>query len=182
MTAEQVYDYTLEWAKEFDDELAQTLESDPDYAKRIFSIGRGGKKPRKDIATWCDVKDYIGFFYDKYFSIQQPIDEKFDKKDIVKCLEEFLESYDYSDAMDVWFEKIKNISDKNGFCSDTKEFKANPEAYKGSVADVSMFLRVAVTGKINAPDMYTVMQILGDGKVRERIRNMIESESLQSKN
>lgn len=182
MTAEQVYDYTLEWAKEFDDELAQTLESDPDYAKRIFSIGRGGKKPRKDIATWRDVKDYIGFFYDKYFSIQQPIDEKFDKEDIVKCLEEFLESYDYSDAMDVWFEKIKIISDKNGFCSDTKEFKANPEAYKGSVADVSMFLRVAVTGKINAPDMYTVMQILGDGKVRERIRNMIESESLQSKN
>ena len=175
MTAEQVYKYSLEWAKEFDAEFASVLENDPEYTKAILAIGRGGKKPRKDLATWRDVKDYAGFFYDRYFKIEQPIDERFDRSDIVNCLNAFLQSYDCCDTMDVWFEKIKTISAENGFCSDTKEYKNNPDAYKGSVADVSMFLRVAVTGKLNAPDMYSVMQILGKDKVSERITSMIDS-------
>lgn len=175
MTAEQVYKYSLEWAKEFDAEFASVLENDPEYTKAILAIGRGGKKPRKDLATWRDVKDYAGFFYDKYFKIEQPIDERFDSSDIVNCLNAFLQSYDCCDTMDVWFEKIKTISAENEFCSDTKEYKNNPDAYKGSVADVSMFLRVAVTGKLNAPDMYSVMQILGKDKVCERITSMIDS-------
>ncbi|MEE1115905.1 MAG: glutamate--tRNA ligase family protein, partial [Clostridia bacterium] len=99
MTAEQVYKYSLEWAKEFDAEFASVLENDPEYTKAILAIGRGGKKPRKDLATWRDVKDYAGFFYDKYFKIEQPIDERFDSSDIVNCLNAFLESYDCCDTM-----------------------------------------------------------------------------------
>ena len=77
--------------------------------------------------------------------------------------------------MNVWFEKIKAIAEQNGYTTDMKAYKASPESFKGNVADVSMFLRLAVTGKINSPDMYAVMQILGKDKVIERINKMVDN-------
>ena len=77
--------------------------------------------------------------------------------------------------MNAWFEKIKDIADMLGYASDMKAYKLNPEAYKGNVSDISMFIRIAVTGKLNSPDMYTVMQILGCKAVTERINAMINS-------
>ena len=56
-----------------------------------------------------------------------------------------------------------------------KEYKAAPEKFGGSVADVSTFLRVAVTGKTNSPDLYTVMQILGYDRTVDRIRKAMET-------
>ena len=175
MTAEEVYEKVLAWAKSFDTEFAAELESDADFAKKILAIGRGGKKPRKDIATWVDVKPYMGFFYDKYFEMIDAYTEGFDKEDIKKTLVSFLETYDANDEMNVWFDKIKKIAEDLGFASDMKAYKANPEAFKGNVADISSFIRVAVTGKQNAPDLYTVMQILGEEKTRARIENAINA-------
>jgi glutamyl-tRNA synthetase len=175
MTAEEVYEKVLAWAKSFDTEFATELESDADFAKKILAIGRGGKKPRKDIATWVDVKPYMGFFYDKYFEMIDAYTEGFDKEDIKKTLVSFLETYDANDEMNVWFDKIKKIAEDLGFASDMKAYKANPEAFKGNVADISSFIRVAVTGKQNAPDLYTVMQILGEEKTRARIENAINA-------
>ena len=86
----------------------------------------------------------------------------------------FISSFDPSDSRDDWFAKIKSAAAANGFASDTKEYKAEPEKFKGSIADVSMFIRVAVTGKVNSPDLYDVMQILGRGKVEARINSMIK--------
>ena len=86
---------------------------------------------------------------------------------------EYEKSFNFSDDQTVWFDKIKAVAEKFGFASDMKAFKANPEAFKGSVADISMFIRVAVTGKLNSPDMYTVMQLLGEDTVRNRLNDMI---------
>ena len=97
------------------------------------------------------------------------------RSDIRRGLEDFLGSYDPADDMTVWFDKIKAVADRLGYASDMKAYKANPAAFPGSVADVSMFLRVAVTGRLNSPDMYAVMQILGPERVRSRIRRMIDS-------
>ena len=117
----------------------------------------------------------MGFFYDKFFKIEDEYPESFDKADIILTLEKFAESYDYNDDMNTWFDKVKAIADSLGFASDMKAYKADPSAFKGSVADISMFIRVAVTGKQNAPDLYTVMQILGKDKTLERIKAMIVS-------
>ncbi len=175
MTADEVYEQALAWAKDYDEELYAALNSDADYAKSIFAIGRGGKKPRKDLTTWSDVKEYVGLFYDDLFEIKDSYPEQFDKSDIKKALVSFIDGFDISDDMNTWFEKIKSITESLGFASDMKAYKADPTAFKGNVADVSMFLRVAVTGKFNAPDMYTVMQILGYDRVCARINNMINS-------
>ena len=175
MSAETVTEKVTEWALEFDCEFGKCLEADRSFTEKIFAIGRGGKKPRKDLATWADAKPYMGFFFDEFFAIEDAYPESFDKADIIATLEKFAETYDYADDMNTWFEKIKAIAEALGFASDMKAYKADPTAFKGNVADVSMFIRVAVTGKQNAPDLYTVMQIIGKEKTLERIEKMIGS-------
>ena len=172
MDASQVYDLLLEWAKEFDPDFGSKLEADPEFAIKILAIGRGGKKPRKDLATWSDAKPYMGFFYDAY--LEAPcFDEKFDKATIRSALEKFLDRFDFADDSSVWFDKVKEITTELGFTTDMKAYKADPTAFAGTVADVSTFLRLAVTGKTNSPDLYTVMQILGYDATVARIRSAI---------
>ena len=175
MTAEKVTEQVTDWASQYDPGFGELLRQRPDFTREIFAIGRGGKKPRKDLATWADAKGYMGFFFDELFRTEDEIEETFPKTDIRKALQEFLTTYDPADEMQVWFEKIKTITDGLGYASDMKAYKANPDAFRGNVADVSMFLRIAVTGKRNAPDLYTAMRILGEKRVRTRIKQMIES-------
>ena len=174
MSADEVYTQALAWAKDYDEELAKALEKDADYAKSIFAIGRGGKKPRKDLTTWSDVKEYIGLFYDELFERKDEYPENFSHDDIKTVLVSFLDTFDIADDMNTWFDKIKAIADRLGYASDMKAYKTDPSAFRGNVADISMFIRVALTGKFNAPDMYTVMQILGYDRVCARIGAMIE--------
>ena len=175
MSAEAVTEAVTAWAKAYDPEFGALLAADPAYTTAIFAIGRGGKKPRKDLSTWADAKPYMGFFFDEIFKVIDAYDEKFDKADIRTALTSFLASYDPADDMNVWFEKIKDVARSIGYADDMKAYKADPTVFRGSVADVSMFLRVAVTGKLNSPDMYAVMQVMGADRVRARIEAMIKS-------
>lgn len=174
MDAETVYALALEYAQEFDPDFAAVLARDPEYAKKIFAIGRGGKKPRKDLATWKDVKPYMGFFYDEFFT-REDFPAQFDHAVIRTALEKFLAAYDPADDSAVWFDKVKAVTTEIGFAADMKQYKADPAAFPGSVADVSGFLRIAVTGKSNSPDLYTVMQLLGSERNAARIRAAMEA-------
>ena len=172
MDATKAYALLVEWAQEFDTPFAEKLTADPDYATHILAIGRGGKKPRKDLATWQEAKPYMGFFYDEY--LEKPVfDEKFTGSIIRDVLNRFLDKFDISDDSAIWFEKVKTITEEIGFTTDMKAYKADPTAFAGTVADVSTFIRLAVTGKTNSPDLYTVMQILGYERTVARIRNVI---------
>ena len=174
MDAEKVYTLLVEWAQEFDPDFAAKLTSDKDFAVSILAIGRGGKKPRKDMATWKEAKPYMGFFYDEY--LEKPVfDEKFSKDTIISVLTKFIDRYDYADDSALWFEKVKAITEEIGFTSDMKAYKADPDAFPGTVADVSTFIRQAVTGKTNSPDLYTVMQILGKERSIERITKVVKN-------
>ncbi len=172
MGAGEVCTLLTQWAKEFDPDFGEKLSSDTGFATKILSIGRGGKKPRKDLATWKDARDYMGFFYDEYLAKPQ-FDEKFQKAVVIDVLSRFLEKFDIGDDAAVWFDKVKEITNEIGFTTDMKAYKADPGAFSGTVADVSTFIRQAVTGKTNSPDLYTVMQILGKERTVDRIRNVI---------
>ena len=172
MDAEKAYALLTEWAQEFDPDFGAKLSADKDFAVSILAIGRGGKKPRKDLATWKEAKPYMGFFYDEY--LEKPaFDEKFSKETVKAVLEKFLDWYDYADDSATWFDKVKAITEEIGFTTDMKAYKADPDAFPGTVADVSTFIRQAVTGKTNSPDLYTVMQILGYDRATDRIKNVI---------
>ncbi|MBQ2854615.1 MAG: glutamate--tRNA ligase [Oscillospiraceae bacterium] len=174
MDAAKVYTLLTEWAKEFDPDFYEKLASDPEYATKILAIGRGGKKPRKDLAVWKDAKPYMGFFYDEY--LEAPVfDEKFDKATVLDALTRFLQKFEIADDSNTWFAKVKEITEEMGFTSDMKAYKADSAAFPGTVADISTFIRVAATGKTNSPDLYTVMQILGYDRTVQRIQSAMET-------
>ncbi len=170
MTAEDVYTQVYHWAKQFDPDFAEVLLQYKDRAIAAFAIGRGGKKPRKDFATWAEAKQFISFFFPQYFRIKDSI-AGFAKEDIEKALALFADGYDENDDSSVWFDKVKAIAEQLGYCTNMKEYKQNPDAYPGNVGDVSTFIRVALTGRTNSPDLYTVMQILGREESLSRIDN-----------
>ena len=170
-TAEEVYENAFNWAKTYDKELEDMLQ-DKEYALKIFGIERGNKKPRKDIAKWSDVKENIEYMYDdKFFAKEQeyPYQVINDKEDINKILDLYMEKYyDENDDKQQWFDKIKELAGELGYAKEVKEYKANPEAYKAHVGDVSTVLRVALTGRTNTPDMYEIMQVLGKESIEKR--------------
>ncbi len=172
MTAEDVYENALEWAKEYNSEL-ETLLQDKEYALKVFGIERGNKKPRKDIAKWSDVKENIDYMYDSEFynnAQEYPYQPAIsDKEDISKILDLYIEKYyDENDDKQTWFDKIKEVAGEMGYAKEVKEFKANPGMYKAHVGDVSTVLRVALTSRTNTPDMYEIMQILGKDRIAKR--------------
>ena len=174
MDAPTVCALLTEWALEFDPDFGSKLAADPAFTTAILAIGRGGKKPRKDLAVWKDAKEYMGFFYDEYL-LKPVFDEKFSKETVRTALEKFLAVYSYADDSGVWFDKVKAITEEMGFTTDMKAYKADPTAFPGTVADISTFIRLAVTGKTNAPDLHAVMQVLGEKKSRARIQNVIDN-------
>ena len=170
-TAEEVYENAFNWAKTYDKELEEMLQ-DKEYALKIFGIERGNKKPRKDIAKWSDVKENIEYMYDeKFFAKEQeyPYQVINEKQDVDKILDLYMEKYyDENDDKQQWFDKIKELAGELGYAKEVKEYKANPDAYKAHVGDVSTVLRVALTGRTNTPDMYEIMQVLGKESIEKR--------------
>ncbi len=174
MSAQKAYELLSQWALEFDPDFYEKLTRDPAYSTAILAIGRGGKKPRKDLATWVDAKPYMDFFFDEY--LQKPVfDEKFQKATIVTVLEKFMAVYAPADDSGVWFDKVKAITEEIGFTCDMKAYKADPSAFPGTVADVSTFIRQAITGKTNSPDLHSCMQIMGKDKCLARIQAVIHN-------
>ena len=120
-------------------------------------------------------KGLYGLFFDEYFAFEDKLDEKFAKEDIINILSDYKASSGNEADQNEWFENVKAISEKYNFCTNMKEYKANPDAYKGNVADVSSFIRVAVTGKLNSPDLFAVEKLLGKEKVNARIDKFIKT-------
>jgi glutamyl-tRNA synthetase len=177
MSAEEVYNMSLEWAKEYDTELAALLSKDERYAKSIFNIDRGGEKPRKDFAKWLDVKPSVFFFYDELFDkdVKNGYDfpETMSLEEVKRLVSEYVKIYTHGDTKDVWFEKVKEFCETMGYSKNAKIFKKNPEAYKGHVGDVAGVIRVAVANRRNTPDLYEIMQVIGEKRVVERFNKII---------
>ncbi len=171
LSAQEVYDASLNWANEYDKELADML-SDKEYSLKVLGIERGNAKPRKDIAKWSDVKGIISYMYaDKFdkngeFEYQKVTD----KDEIEKIVKTYFEKYyDAQDDKQTWFNKMKDLAEEMGYCREVKEYKANPEAYKGHVGDISTVIRIKLTGRSNTPDLYEIMQVLGKEELLKRI-------------
>lgn len=170
-TAEEVYDATYTWASKFDEELAEMLK-DKNYALKVLGIERGNAKPRKDIAKWSDVKNIIYYMYDEKFDKNGEFEYQkiTDKDEIEKIVKTYFEKYyDENDDKQTWFNKMKDLSEEMGYAREVKEYKANPDAYKGHVGDISTVIRVKLTGRCNTPDLYEIMQVIGKERLLKRI-------------
>ncbi len=169
LSADAVYQGVAAWAKENDPDFYALLTRDASYAKAFFAIGRGGKKPRKDFACYCEVKDFVSYYFDELFAVRDAYPENVPEEERVALLADYAALYDPADDNNAWFEKIRTLSEKYGYTSDMKAYRENPSAFKGSVTDVSNVIRVAVTGRLNSPDLCQVMQVLGRERVALRL-------------
>ncbi len=175
MSAEKVYENVAKWSAEFDPEFNAIFTKDPAFSTAVLNIDREGPKPRKDIAKWSEVKAFVSYFYNELYSADTKFDEKLDKEDVKAILAKYLEIYDPADDKDTWFAKIKDMCEPLGFTPNVKEYKKNPDAYKGHVGDVSGVIRMAVTSRSNTPDLCAIMQLLGKDEVTARINKAIST-------
>lgn len=176
LTANEVYERSLNWAKEFDVEFASVLEKYKDYAIKIFNIEREQKKPRKDYESFSSIKKQIWYMFDEYFigELEYNFESIKDKEEIANILITYIEKfYDENDDKDIWFNKIKELATSLGYCADMKEYKTNPEQYKGNVADISTVIRVATTTSSTTPDLYEILKLLGKERLIERSKKII---------
>lgn len=175
MSAEEVYTLVTDWAKEYNEKLYALLTRDPEFSTKLFSIDRGTAKPRKDIAKWSEIESYCEYFFDELYTPDYTMPENVSNEEAAAILKKYLEVYSHSQDKDGWFDTVKSICEPLGYTPNVKEYKKNPEAYKGHVGDVSSVIRIAVTSRRNTPDLYAIMQLLGEEKVRERIAAAIKA-------
>lgn len=170
-TAQEVYDFSYAWAERFDPELKEMLDN-KEYSLKVLGIERGNVKPRKDIAKWSDVKDIIYYMYPEKFAKNTEFEYQkiTDTEEIKTIVSEYVNNYfDINDDKQTWFNRMKDLSEKLGYAREVKEYKAEPEKYKGHVGDISTVIRVTLTGRANTPDLYEIIQVLGEEEVKSRL-------------
>ena len=173
LTADEVYDNVHAWANEYDKAFAEKMTEDAEYAHKIFGIERGNEKPRKDIAKWEDVPEYVNYFYALPGFDELP--ENLSKQDMLEIIEEYKNVYSPDETSEEWFPKVRDMSERLGYAKAPKFYKKNPEDFKGHVGDVSTVLRVAVTGRRNTPDLYQIFKVLGYDEVMKRLNLAAEA-------
>ena len=171
---ETVYNEAVEWAKDYNKKLYDILTADEEYAKTIFGIERGNAKPRKDIAKWSDIEDYIAYFYNDIWDRQRDFAENVSNADAIEIIEEYKKLYDPAAPSEDWFPTVRDMAEKLGFAKAPKEYKKNPDMYKGHVGDVAGVIRVAATGRRNTPDLCEILHTLGADEVEKRFDEAIK--------
>lgn len=173
LSAEEVYDLVTDWAQENNAKLYNLLSQDEEYAKAIFAIERGNAKPRKDIASWSDVQNYVSYFYSELWDRELDFADNLSKDDMIEILEKYKQIYDENGSAKDWFPTVRAMAEELGYAKAPKEYKKNPDDYKGHVGDVAGVIRVAATGRRNTPDLYEILQVLGPDEVMKRFDEAI---------
>lgn len=174
--AVDVYNYYVNWTKEFDTEMYELVTKNEAMMKEVFNIDKEGPKPRKDFAKWSDVREKIFYFFDELFDKDENIElpKTLELEEAKRVIEAYEKAYNFNTDQETWFNELKALAVELGYATDRKKYKKNPEEYKGMVADVAGAVRAALTHRANTPDLYTIMQIMGEEKVRERFKKFIQ--------
>lgn len=173
MPAQRVFELSYEWAKEYNELLASLYEQNTERATAILNIDRENKKPRKDIAKWSDIPDYISYMYDETFNECYDLTGNATPSLAIKVLEEYIKVVDLSDDKDAWFSRMKDICPLVDCTPNVKEYKAEPEKFEGHIGDVSTIIRVALTGRTNTPDLFAITSLLGEKTVKARLEKAL---------
>jgi glutamyl-tRNA synthetase len=171
--AEDIFNFMLDWAKGHKPEITNVLSRHKEDVIKLLNVGRNGDKPRKDLMYCQQIFEFISYFFDEYFDVVDNYPENINDEEAKKLLKAYLETYDHSDDQSQWFDKIRVIAQENGYAAKPKDYKKNPEMYKGHVGDVSSVVRIAVIGRATSPDVWELQQTMGEEKVRNRIEKAI---------
>ena len=168
-----IADFVIAWAEKYQPDVARVIAPQRDDFVKLLAIGRDGKKPRKDLMNAEQIVQFTKYFFDEWFTQEDALPENIPAEEAAAILEDYLATYDHSDDNEVWFGKIRTITENRGYAVRPKDYKKNPDAYKGHVGDVSTVVRLAITGRRNSPDIWAIQQVLGEEKTIARVKQMI---------
>ena len=171
LSEEEMYDFLYDWAAGNEPEKAKVWFADREKMLAILRLymGIGMKRRRKDFIYAKQIFELIGYFFEENNDAEE---FKFDKDTVKEILKEYLAGYDHNDDNSAWFDKLKKVADNLSFASDMKAYKANPENYKGSISDIAEVVRIAVTGRANTPDLWTIIHIIGEDAMKAKIERL----------
>lgn len=170
---DEIYSFLKKWA-ETSEESYEYMFNDAEYLKKIIDIGRVDKKPRKDLVYAKQIVEQISYFFDELFEIRDKIPSEVSIEDEREIIKRYLASYNHDDDKSEWFSKIRDIAEELGYTKKPKDYKKNPEEFKGHVGHVSSVIRIALTGKAISPDIWEIQQIMGKEKTEKRLRAFLE--------
>ncbi len=168
-----IADFVIAWAEKYQPDVARVIAPQRDDFVKLLAIGRDGKKPRKDLMNAEQIVQFTKYFFDEWFTQEDALPENIPAEEAAAILEDYLATYDHTDDNETWFGKIRTITEERGYAVRPKDYKKNPDAYKGHVGDVSTVVRLAITGRRNSPDIWAIQQVLGEEKTIARVKQMI---------
>jgi glutamyl-tRNA synthetase len=174
-STKEIYCFLRDWACENMPEVCPWFDGDESYLMAILDLGRGGEKPRKDLVYARQMVEFIGYFFDEFFILVDPLPDNVGEADVKPILEAYLETYDHKDNQEAWFSKIRALAERLNYAAKPKDYKKEPERYKGHVGDVSTVIRLAIVGRSQSPDLWEIQQILGEERTRQRIQSFLET-------
>ena len=169
-SGEEVYNETLKWSQKHDDKYASLLKENKDDMIKFLSIEKDGDRPRKDISKYSEVREEFSYAIDSLFEKENYSKYDGDKTYDIELVKDYINNYLNLDVdNENWFDKVKEFSINNGYAASPKEYKKNPDDYKGHVGDICEAIRVMITGRLKSPDLFSIMKILGKEKILSRI-------------
>lgn len=169
MPVSEIYDKMSAWLAEYDPDFGKLFTTDRAFSERIIGVGRDGARPRKDLTNWKQARQFLSFYFDETFVREDDFPELVSDSDRAEILKRYLDTYDHTDDNSAWFQKVREIAADMNYAVKPKDYKKNPDQYKGSITDVSNVIRVAVVGRTNSPDLWEICHIIGEDAMRSRI-------------
>ena len=169
MSPDEIYNKMSEWLKTYDEEFYKLFTRDAELTKKAINVGRDAARPRKDLTNWKQARKFLSIYYDESLVRESEYPENVSEEDKKEIIERYLSGYNHSDDNSEWFQKIRYISGDMGYAVKPKDYKKNPDMYKGSITDVSNVIRVALTGRTNSPDLWEICHIIGEESMRKRV-------------
>lgn len=169
MTPEEIYDKMAAWLSEYDKEFYDLFTRDKELTCKAINVGRDAARPRKDLKNWRQAREFLSIYYDESLKQEDDFPSNVSDEDKTEIIDRYLSGYDHNDDNSEWFQKIRDIAGDMGYAVKPKDYKKNPEMYKGSITDVSNVIRVALTGRTNSPDLWEICHIIGENSMRRRV-------------
>ena len=169
MTPDEIYEKMAAWLEEYNPDFYKLFTRDPELSKRAINVGRDAARPRKDLTNWRQAAQFLSIYYDESLKMEDAFPENVSAEDKVEIIKRYLDGYNHNDDNSEWFQKVRDIAGDMGYAVKPKDYKKNPELYKGSITDVSNVIRVALTGKTNSPDLWEICHIIGENSMRNRL-------------
>ena len=169
-SGKEVYEETLAWALKHDKEYAELLLANKEDMEKFFNIEKDGPRPRKDIAKYSEVKEEFSYAIDSMFEEEHYKKNESEKEYDIELVLDYVNNYlDLNTDNETWFNGMKEFASKNGYAASPKDYKNNPDSYKGHVGDICEAIRVMITGRLKSPDLFSIMKILGKDRILTRI-------------